>query len=121
MGLVWLSLLFTVSIYIPQSASTPVVELESSLPQYSYSVVVNPAKNISFSVRKLRVHTHFTSCEALKDQLVDNFNDPISDPDKLEFGYIGPGHGSVGSRIGLLLMKMWKICMVSTTLNIVKM
>ena len=99
MGLVWLSLLFTVPIYIPQSSSTPVVELESSPPQYSHSVkVINPAKKKSFSVRKLRIHTHFTSFEALKDQLVDNFNDLISDPDKLEFGYIGPGHGSRGKQ-----------------------
>ena len=50
------------------------------------------------SVRKLRVQMHFSSLEALKEQLIENFNDLITDPHKLEFGYIGPGHGSRGKQ-----------------------
>ena len=41
---------------------------------------------------------HFSSLEALKEQLIENFNDLITDPHKLEFGYIGPGHGSHGKQ-----------------------
>ena len=41
---------------------------------------------------------HFSSLEALKEQLIKNFNDLRTDPHKLEFGYIGPGHGSHGKQ-----------------------
>ena len=41
---------------------------------------------------------HFSSFQTLKEQLIENFNDLISDPHKFELGYIGPGHGSRGKQ-----------------------
>ena len=85
-------------------SSTPVIELDSTpdleaAREYSYSVkIINPAQKKAFSVRKLRVQMHFSSLETLKEQLIENFNDLITDPYKLEFGYIGPGHGSRGKQ-----------------------
>ena len=85
-------------------SSTPVIKLDSTpdleaAREYSYSVkIINPAQKKAFSVRKLFVQMHFSSLEVLKEQLTENFNDLITDPYKLEFGYIGPGHGSHGKQ-----------------------
>ena len=44
-------------------------------------------------------------------------NVPITDPYKLEFGYIGPGHGSRGKQNWINADKMWKICTVFYVLS----
>ena len=64
-------------------SSNPVIELDSTpdleaAREYSYSVKINAAQKKAFSVRKLRLQMHFSSLEALKEQLIENFDDLIT-------------------------------------------
>ena len=67
--------------------------------EYSYSVkVINPNKKSEYSVRKWRVNERYTSVVNMKRQLKRAFESEPPDHEKIQFGYLKPGHGARGKQ-----------------------